>query len=141
TIHALGQIDKGTKTAGAAKPSHQAAGIHVPKAGIVRISSSLGEVKLNVHKATNGLAHGAVAPGRVRNANASSPTDTVWSDTKASTTTTAANSSNVTAATVSSSASGTSGTSSSSTTATVATTAGSSSDVSGGNSGNGNNGK
>ncbi|WBL76582.1 FecR family protein [Bradyrhizobium xenonodulans] len=138
-IHALGPIDKGTKAVGAPKQSHQAAAVHTPKAGIVRISSSLGEVKLNVHKVTNGLAHGAVEGGRVRNANAS--TGTVWSDTKANTTTTAANSSNVTAVTVSSSASAASATStSSSATTTVATTAGSTSDVSGGNNGNGNNG-
>lgn len=140
-IHALGPIDKGTKAAGASKQSHQAAGGHAHKAGVVRISNSLGEVKLNVHKVTNGLAHGAVEGGRVRNANASTGTETVWSDTKANTTTTAANSSNVTAVTVSSSASAASATSaSSSATTTVVTTAGSTSDVSSGNNGNGNNG-
>ncbi|MBR0856784.1 FecR family protein [Bradyrhizobium liaoningense] len=140
-IHALGHIDKGAGTAGAPKQSHQAAGGHVStagvaKAGTVRISSSLGEVKLNVHKVTHGLAHGAVAPGQVRNANAS--TETVWSDTKASTTTTAANSSTVTAVTVSNSASA-SATSTSSAT-TVATTAGSTSDVPGGGPGSGSSG-
>src|SRR5689334_15177671 len=103
-IHALGPIDKGTKAAGRPMQSHQAAGGQAPKGGIVRISSSLGEVKLNFHKVTSGLAHGAVTTGHVRNANASTGTETVWSDTKASTTTTAANSSNVTAVTVSSSA-------------------------------------
>ncbi|MHC2576944.1 FecR family protein [Bradyrhizobium diazoefficiens] len=128
-IHALGPIDKGTKAAGG----------QAPKGGVVRISSSLGEVKLNVHKVTNGLAHGAIASGHVRNANAS--TETVWSDTKASTTTTAANSSTVTAVTVSSSVSAASATSSSSSaTTTVATTAGSTGDVSGGSSGSGSNG-
>jgi len=139
-IHALGPIDKGTKAAGAPAQSHQAAGGQAPK-GVVRISSSLGEVKLNVHKVTNGLAHGAVTTGHVRNANASTGTETVWSDTKASKTTTAANSSNVTAVTVSSSAPAASATSTSSnTTTTVATTAGSTSDVSGGSSGSGSNG-
>jgi hypothetical protein len=120
-IHALGAIDKGTKTAGAPTQSHQASETHAPKSGVVRISSSLGEVKLNFHKVTNGLAHGAVAPGRVRNANAS--TDTVWSDSKSSTTTTTANSSTVTAVSVSSSASAASATStpSSATTPVVAT--------------------
>ena len=44
------------------------------QAGVVRISSPLGEVKLNVHKVTHGLAHGAVTPGQVRNANASTGT-------------------------------------------------------------------
>jgi len=141
-IHALGPIDKGTKAAGAAAQSHPAAGAQAPKGGVVRISSSLGEVKLNFNKVTRGLAHGAVAPGRVRNANASSSsTETVWSDTKASTTTTASNSSSVTAVTASSSASAASATStSSSATTTVATTAGSSSDVSGGSSGTGGSG-
>lgn len=142
-IHALGPIDKAAKAAGAPKQSDQASGAHAPKAGVVRISSSLGEVKLNFHKVTHGLARGAAAPGRVRNANAGSSTETVWSDTKASTTTTAANSSSVTAVTTSSSASVAGATSSSSSaTATVATSAGSSSDASGnnGNNGNGNSG-
>ena len=142
-IHALGPIDKTAKAAVALKQSHQASGAHAPKAGVVRISSSLGEVKLNFHKVTNGLAHGATAPGQVRNANASTNTETVWSDSKTSTTTTAANSATVTAAATSSSAAAASATSSStSATTTVATSAGSTSDASGknGNKGNGNGG-
>ena len=132
-IHALGPIDKGTKANGAPKPSHLAAGGQPPRAGVVRISSSLGEVRLNVHKVTHGLAHDAIAPGRVRNANTG--TETVWSDTKASTTTTAANSS------VSSSASAAGATSSSSSaTTTVAITAGATNDAFGGSSGKGGNG-
>lgn len=132
-IHALGPIDKGTKANGAPKPSHLTAGGQPPRAGVVRISSSLGEVRLNVHKVTHGLAHDAIAPGRVRNANTG--TETVWSDTKASTTTTAANSS------VSSSASAAGATfSSSSATTTVATTAGATNDAFGGSSGKGGNG-
>lgn len=88
--HAIhGPIDKGTKAAGAPKPSHQAAGGHVSRAGVVRISSSLGEVKLNFHKVTRGLAHGAVAPGQVRNANANANAsvgaDSAWSDGNTST--------------------------------------------------------
>jgi hypothetical protein len=135
-IPVLGTIGKGTRTAGASTQSHQASENHAPKSGVVRISSSLGEVKLNFHKVTNGLAHGAVAPGRVRNANAG--TDTVWSDSKSSTTTTAANSSTVTAVTVSSSAPASSATStSSSVPTTVATTAGSASDALSGSSGSG----
>ena len=140
-IHALGPIDKGIKAAGASTQSHQAAGGQPPKAGVVRISSSLGEVKLNFHKVTNGLAHGAIVPGRVRNANASTSTATVWSDSSTSTTTTAANSSTVTAVTVSSSTSAASATTtSSSTTTTVATTAGSTKDASSGSSGSGSSG-
>lgn len=138
-IHALGTIDKSTKAAGAPTQSRQASGAHAAKAGVVRISTSLGEVKLNFHKVTHGLAHSAVAPGQVRNANAS--TDTVWSDSKASTTTTAANSSTVTAVTVSGSGSAASTLStSSSASTTVATSAGSTSDHSASNNGNGNNG-
>ncbi|RXG97808.1 FecR family protein [Bradyrhizobium zhanjiangense] len=84
-IHALGPIDKGIKMVGAPMRSHQATGGHVPKAGVVRISNSLGEVKLNFQKVTRGLAHSAVGPGQVRSANASTATETVWSDGKAST--------------------------------------------------------
>jgi len=129
-IHALGPIDKGTKAAGAPKQSHQAAGGHVAKTGVVRISSSLGEVKLNVHKVTHGLAHGGVAPGQGRNARAS--TETVWSDTKMGTTT----SSNTAQTAVTTSSGLTAGSSSASSTTIAATTAGASSDGSGnGNSG------
>ncbi|MBR1174369.1 FecR domain-containing protein [Bradyrhizobium sp. KB893862 SZCCT0404] len=143
-IHALGPIDKGNKLAGALKQAPPTGGAHAPKAGVVRISSSLGEVKLNVHKVTHGLAHGGVAAVRVRNANANAGTGigtaTVWSD-GSSNTTTASNSSNVTAVAASSSASTASAASaSSSATTTVATTAGSSSNVSTGTSGTGSSG-
>src|SRR4051812_30864136 len=136
-IHALGAIDKGTKAAGALKPSQQAASGHAPKAGaakagVVRISSSLGEVKLNVHKVTQGLAHGGGAPGQVRNAHAS--TETVWSDSKAGTT--ASNSTVQTAVTTSSGVTAGSTSSSAASTTIAATTAGASSGGSGGGSGN-----
>ncbi|UPK25214.1 FecR family protein [Bradyrhizobium sp. 195] len=137
-IHALGPIDKGTKAAGVPKPSHQAAGDHASRAGVVRISSSLGEVKLNFHTVTRGLAHGAVAPAHARNANAG--TETVWSDGKSSTT--APNSSVQTAVTTSGASSA--GNPSSAGAAIAAAAAGASSDspgASNGNSGgNGNNG-
>ncbi|WP_183708124.1 FecR domain-containing protein [Bradyrhizobium sp. ERR14] len=136
-IHAVGPIDKGTKAAGAPKASHQAAGGHVSKAAVVRISSSLGEVKLNVHKVTNGLAHGAVAPGQVRNANASTGAETVWSDSKTSTA--ASNSAVQTAATTSGAA--TAGSSSSNPGAAIAAAAANNGNAgSNGNSSNGNNG-
>ncbi|WP_027531912.1 FecR domain-containing protein [Bradyrhizobium sp. WSM3983] len=136
-IQALGTI--GTKTAGGPTQLRQANGAQALKTGVVRISSSLGEIKLNFDKVTHGLAHDAVAPGRVRNANAS--TDTVWSDSKSSTTTTAANSTTVTAVTVSSSAPASSASStSSSVTTTVATTVGSTIDALSGNSGSGGSG-
>ncbi|WP_440641681.1 FecR domain-containing protein [Bradyrhizobium sp. PUT101] len=127
-IHALGPIDKGAKTAGAPKPSHQAAGAHASKAGVVRISNSLGEVKLNVHKVTRGLAHGGAAAGQVRNANASTGSQTVWNDGK---TNSAASNSAVT----SGAAAAANGTSSANA-AIAATTAGASSDNSRANNGN-----
>jgi hypothetical protein len=51
----------------------------------IRISGALGEVRLNIQKATHGLAHGPVTPA-ARNASGrnSQTTDTVWSDAKAS---------------------------------------------------------
>jgi hypothetical protein len=49
------------------------------KRNAIRISGALGEVHLNVHKATHGLAHGAV-PAQVRSASRDISTgDTVWS--------------------------------------------------------------
>ncbi|MCK1408003.1 FecR family protein [Bradyrhizobium sp. 76] len=136
-IHALGPIDKGSKTAGALKPSQQAAGAHAAKGGaakpgVVRISNSLGEVKLNVHKVTHGLAHGGGAPGQVRNAHAS--TETVWSDSKSGTN--ASNSTVQTAVTTSSGVTAGSTSSSAASTTIAATMAGASSDGSGGGSGN-----
>lgn len=138
-IHALGPIDKGTKAAGASKPSHQAAGSHVSRAGVVRISSSLGEVKLNFHKVTRGLAHGAVTPGQVRSANASTGSETVWSDGKTSTT--ASNSAVQTAVTTTGAATaGSSGSSSAGAAAIAAAAANNGNSGGNGNSGNGNNG-
>ena len=140
-VHALGPIDNGIKVAGASTQSHQATGGQVPKAGLVRISSSLGEVKLNFHKVTNGLAHGAIVPGRARNANASTSTATVWSDSPTSTTTTASNSPAVTAVTVSSSTSAAGATTmSSSITTPIAATTAPTKQVSSGSSGSGSSG-
>ena len=128
-IHALGAIDKGTKTAGAPTQSHQAG----------ENSRAQGRRRAHLELARRGQAelpqgHERARPRR-RRAGAGAQcecqrgTDTVWSDSKASTTTTAANSSTVTAVTVSSSASASSAAStSSSVTTTVATTAGSTSD-------------
>ena len=70
-IHALGHIGQSfasTTDAPSSKPV---------KSNVIRISSTLGEVKLNVEKATHGLARGSVAPGSVRNA---SSKDTIWSN-------------------------------------------------------------
>jgi hypothetical protein len=51
---------------------------------VIHLSTALGEVRLNVHAATHGLAHGALAPGQVRSASNDTAKDTVWSDSKSS---------------------------------------------------------
>jgi FecR protein len=53
--------------------------------GVTRISASLGEVRLNFHKVTHGLAHGGDStPGTARNV---ADKDTVWASHEAGTTT------------------------------------------------------
>jgi len=55
--------------------------------GAIRISASLGEVRLNFHKVTHGLARGtAASPGLTRNA---ANKDTIWTTHQAGTTTSA----------------------------------------------------
>jgi hypothetical protein len=81
-IHALGTVDTTSgKPAAAPLRERQAKGNSLAKRNVIRISASLGEVTLNVQKATHGLARGSVAPGSPKN---SSSKDTVWSDAKAS---------------------------------------------------------
>ena len=69
------------KLGAAARP----AGLKAVTRNASRISSPLGEVQLNIHKVTNGLAHAAAAPTRSGRSEATK--DTVWSsnDAKAST--------------------------------------------------------
>jgi hypothetical protein len=126
-IHALGPINK----PGPAPQSRQAAGESHHRSGGIRIASPLGEVKLNVHKATHGLAHNSAAPGIARRGNAG----TIWGDGKASAMNKSSNSVADTVAVMNG------GGASASVAATVAT-AGSPNDFSGGpgngNSGNGN---
>jgi hypothetical protein len=69
SIHALGPVGPGT-------PANNAG------SSIIRLSTALGEVRLNVQKATHGLAHGGAAQGAVRNASRDSAKDTIWSDSK-----------------------------------------------------------
>jgi len=71
-IHALAHIGQSVASAAAA-PSSQPV-----KRNVVRISSALGEVKLNVQKATHGLARGATVPGSARVV--SNKDSTVWSN-------------------------------------------------------------
>jgi hypothetical protein len=90
--------------------------------GVTRISASLGEVRLNFHKVTHGLAHGGDStPGTARNV---ADKDTVWASHEAGTTT-------------SSAASGTSGSSSGS---SSGNSSGNSSGSSSGNSSGSSNG-
>jgi hypothetical protein len=51
----------------------------------IRITSALGEVHLNMHKVTNGLAHGAGAPGVNGNATRDTVRNTIWSDSNSNT--------------------------------------------------------
>ncbi|MGJ5136337.1 FecR family protein [Bradyrhizobium oligotrophicum] len=67
----------------AARPSttvaaqqHSATGFGGAKPGVVRISSSIGEVNLNIQKATRGLAHGAHTPA------AGAGRSTAWNDAR-----------------------------------------------------------
>jgi hypothetical protein len=56
--------------------------------GVTRISASLGEVRLNFHKVTHGLAHGAISTsGAARSA---ANKDTIWASHEAGTTTSSA---------------------------------------------------
>src|SRR5262245_23118498 len=55
---------------------HHRHAVSSPRHGVVRISSSLGEVKLNVHRATHGLARNAGASQNTRSA--SRDNSTVW---------------------------------------------------------------
>jgi FecR protein len=65
--------------------AHVAAGGAPAKPGAMRISSSLGEVRLNFHKVTHGLAHGSAAtPGQARSA---ANKDTIWMSRQNGTTT------------------------------------------------------
>jgi hypothetical protein len=81
--HAAARINSSSHTSlqpqkNAGAPGHSA----------TRISASLGEVRLNFHKVTHGLAHGAIStPGSARNV---ADKDTVWASREAGTTTSSA---------------------------------------------------
>ncbi|XSC46070.1 hypothetical protein ACF1BQ_008985 [Bradyrhizobium sp. RDT10] len=62
---------------------------HPAKHGVTRISSSIGEVRVNFHRVTNGLAHGGSAS--VGAARGASEANTVWSSSTPGTDTAAAN--------------------------------------------------
>ena len=63
-------------TNGQTAPSSRQAGIHAAKPGVTRISSSIGEVRLNFHRVTHGLARDSSSThGGTRNA---ANKDTIW---------------------------------------------------------------
>jgi hypothetical protein len=64
------------------QPSRQA-GMNSAKPGVTRISSSMGEVRLNFHRVTHGLARDA-SSGRGGSRNAASK-DTIWSSSGSAT--------------------------------------------------------
>jgi FecR protein len=78
-IHALGHGSNAGGQSAARSLQHQGSG-HSAAVGrnVIRISNALGEVRLNVHKATNGLAHGLETQSAGKRAN------TVWSDAQPS---------------------------------------------------------
>ncbi len=136
-IHALGPIDKESRRRPRRSRRIRRPDIMDLKPVSCASRDSLGEVKLNFHKVTRGLAHGAVAPGQVRNANASVATETVWSDSNTSTTT----SSSAVQTAVATSAAAAAGSGSSSNPGAAVAAAASNGNAGGnGNSGNGNNG-
>ena len=84
-IHALGHGNAvNAKPATAMVHERPATSKTSNRPNAIRISGALGEVRLNIQKATHGLAHGPVTPV-ARNASRrnSETTDTVWSDAKA----------------------------------------------------------
>ncbi|MCA6116580.1 FecR domain-containing protein [Bradyrhizobium sp. WSM 1738] len=74
--------------AGSGQNTHARA--HPAKQGVTRISSSIGEVRVNFHRVTNGLAHGnsSAVSGAARE---TSDTNTIWKSSNPGTDTTAAN--------------------------------------------------
>jgi hypothetical protein len=73
----------------AANGQNKHANVHPAKHGVTRISSSIGEVRVNFHRVTNGLAHGGSTS--VSAARGASEPNTVWSSSPPGTDTAAAN--------------------------------------------------
>jgi hypothetical protein len=92
-IHALTQTGTSIAKLSTAPGQPRTAGDGGPaKRNVIRISNALGEVHLNVHKATHGLAHGAATTSGVRSTSRDlAATDTIWGgDGKSSTSTASA---------------------------------------------------
>jgi hypothetical protein len=79
-IHALTQTGTSIAKLSTAPGQPRTAGDGGPaKRNVIRISNALGEVHLNVHKATHGLAHGAATTSGVRSTSRDlTATDTIW---------------------------------------------------------------
>ncbi len=135
TIHAVAPagstVKESAKAASVSREARAASG-HAPRGG-VRISSALGEVKVNVNKATHGLAHGPAASGPGRSA--SRDASTIWSDGKSSASTAYASVSQPGSGSSAAAAAGSSASAAAAATA-AAVDSGSASDA--GNNGNGN---
>ncbi len=109
---------------------------HAARQGVTRISSSIGEVRLNVHRATQGLARDtSAAHGGTRNA---ARRDTIWAGSGSGANMASANSGQGNA--VAGAASAATGAAASGVSSTVAAVSGSNGGGNGNGNGNGNNG-
>ena len=80
-IHAVAPIDPPLSKLASAPAQQRPTGVNTPaKGNVVHLSTALGEVQLNVNKATHGLAHSAAAPALGRNASRDTSKDTIWAD-------------------------------------------------------------
>ena len=132
-IHAHGNADGNRpKPTGQSSEPHRSAGNAPAMRNVVRISTSLGEVRLNVHKATHGLAHGSESAGSVRRAS------TVWSNAQTSAATSSNQGSSTTTGTNAALATTSAPSSSASAAAIVAGTVSASASGKGNGNGNGN---
>jgi FecR protein len=94
-IHAVGPVNAVPANPMATQPADQRQGAATTTSHGVRISSVLGEVKLNVGSATHGLAHGALPP----NGRNGSHKNTIWSDNRTTAAGSAVGNSNTTSGT------------------------------------------
>jgi hypothetical protein len=80
--HAFNGHDSVGKLMNAPTQAHQAG--NNTRSNVVHLSTALGEVHLNVGKATHGLAHGAVANAAGGRGSHDSGASTIWTDSKSS---------------------------------------------------------
>jgi hypothetical protein len=131
-IHALGQGGVSGKLA-SMSVQRRLTGANAPvRRNVVRISGALGEVKLNIHKATKGLAHGPETSASGKRAS------TVWSDSQSSASSATASSQNSTASGVTSASNAAASSTASAATAAAASAAVSIAASANGNGANGN---